>query len=127
MTKQEELLKRIQQIKHDFTKLVPTTIELMFDACLGILFEDHAQKVAKLQSHQSMRDTLLRQNADAQLKHDKELVLYLKQRVTSIYTEVKSESEKNKEEGGERAGQSGGPGEAPTDGEAGPGRGEAGA
>lgn len=128
MTKQDDLLRQINKVKHNFELLVPTTIELMFDACLGILFEDHAAKVAqwpiKPRTANPIRYELLRNQADAELERNKKLVLYLKQRVTSIYAEVKSESEKNKEKGRKGASQPDGPCAAPTDGEAGPGGGE---
>lgn len=105
MDKQQELLDKIQKIKHNFALLIPTTIELMFDACIGILYEDFAVQRAELDAREkangglkSLKLGLLRANAESKLKRDRELVEYLKERVTSIYTEVKNESQNNQTE-----------------------------
>jgi len=123
MDKKEELLKQIQKIKHNFSHLIPTTIELMFDACMGILYEDFAIKIAELDAREkvsgpsSLKLGLLRANAESKLKRDRELVEYLKKRVTSIYTEVMNESEKNKENRSKGSSQPDGPSPAPSGGE----------
>jgi hypothetical protein len=124
MDKKEELLQQIQKIKHNYSKLIPTTIELMFDACLGILYEDFATKRAALDAREkaaggpkSLKLGLLRANDESKLKRDRELVEYLKKRVTSIYTEVMNESEKNKENRSKGESQPDGPSTAPSGGE----------
>lgn len=128
MDKQEELIEKIKKIKHDFSKLIPTTIELMFDACLGILYEEYAIKVAEFDAREkggrSIHLGLLRANAERELKQNVALVQHLKTRVTAIYTGAKNESEKNKESGSKGGRQPDGSGEAPSGGEGGPGGGQ---
>jgi hypothetical protein len=130
MDKKDELLKRIKEIKHDFGKLVPTTIELMFDACVGILYEEYAIKMAEFDARdkassggRSAHLGLLRANAERELKQNVELVQHLKDRVTAIYVGAKNESEKNKEKERKGASQSDGLGAAPSGGEGGSGGG----
>jgi hypothetical protein len=130
MDKQQELMEKIKKIKHDFSKLIPTTIELMFDACMGILYEEFTAKMNELDARQkasgvqSIKLGLLRAQAEGDLNRNKALVLHLRERVTSIYSEAKSESEKNKESGSKGCRQPDGPGAAPTGGEGGSGGGQ---
>lgn len=105
MDKQQELLDKIQKIKHNFSLLIPTTIELMFDACIGILYEDFAVKRSELDAREkasgglkSLKLGLLRANDESKLKRDRELVEYLKERVTNIYAEVMNEPKKDQDE-----------------------------
>jgi len=130
MNKQQEMLEKIKKIKHNFSKLIPTTIELMFDACLGILCEDFAIKMAELDARDkagnpfSLNLGFLRANAESKFKRDKELVEYLKKRVTSIYAEVVDESEKNKESRSKGSCQPDGSSTASSGGEGGAGGGK---
>jgi len=100
MNKQEELIEKIKKVKHDFSKLIPTTMELMFDACIGILCEEFSAKIAEIEvvESPSLKTGLMKANIERQFKHDRELVLELKKRIVEMYSEVKRESEKNKDE-----------------------------
>lgn len=128
--KRDVLLAKIQEIKHDLSELVPVTIELMFDACLGVLYEDFVTKMAEFDARDQARAEgfsshlgLLRAKAEGDLKRNKAFILYLKERVTRIYSETKNESEKNKEKGGEGPRQPDSPGAAPPGSEGGSGGG----
>jgi hypothetical protein len=126
MDKQQELLDKIQKIKHNFALLIPTTIELMFDACIGILYEDFAVQRAELDAREkangglkSLKLGLLRANAESKLKRDRELVEYLQKRVTSIYAEVMDEPSKDQKETEKGTTRRRGPRKPTTDGEGG--------
>lgn len=112
------MLEKIQKVKHNFKRLVPVTMELMFDACVGILAEEFMAKRSELEARARKTgsflklDLLLARN-EADFKHDKELILLLKKRVLALYTEVENESQKNQEEGPEGSSQSSGSGEPP--------------
>jgi len=92
------MIEKISKIKHNFSKLIPTTIELMFDACLGILLEDFNMKMRDAHNDRNPRLLFLRQQWERDYARDKALVLYLKERVTSIYSEVMSEQKEDKTE-----------------------------
>jgi hypothetical protein len=130
MDKQQELMEKIGKIKHNFSKLIPTTIELMFDACVGILYEEFTTKMNELDARQkasgvhSIKLGLLRAQAEGDLHRNKALVLHLRERVTNMYSEVSRESEKNKENRSKGDSQPAGPGEAPSGGEGGAGGGQ---
>jgi len=130
MGKQQELMDKIKKIKHDFSKLIPTTIELIFDACLGILYEEYATKVSEFDAREkggrSIHLGLLRANAERELKQNVVLVQHLKKRVTVIYAGTKNESEKNKENRSKGGGQPDGYGEASPGSEGGSGGGQQG-
>lgn len=98
--KKNELLEKIQGIKHNFSKFVPTTIELVFDACLGILYEEFAAEITKLEAAKKGEAHLgfLRAKVQGDLQRNKKLVLHLRDRVTSIYAEVLNEPAENKKE-----------------------------
>jgi hypothetical protein len=116
------MLEQIQKVKHDFKRLVPVTMELMFDACIGILAEEFMTKRSELDARarktgQFLKLDLLHARNEADFKHDKELILRLKGQVLGLYTEAKNESEKNQKEGTEGSSQLDGLGAAPPSGE----------
>lgn len=120
MDRKQEMLDQIQKIKHNFSLLVPTTIELMFDACVGVLYEEYNDKMAgyhasEKRAGQSIKLDLLRARTERQFSEGKTLVLHLKERVTNIYTEVMNEPKEDQTETRARGTRRRGPSSPPTE------------
>lgn len=99
MTKKEEWLKQIEDVKHNFEKLIPATINLMFDACVGIIFDDYSKEIEKIRNTpEGVDTTFLYSRAESEYAKKKQFITYLKEKITTLYMGVKNESKKDKTE-----------------------------
>lgn len=103
MDKKEEMLQQVRSLKHDFTKLVPTTIELMFDACLGIICEEFALKNAEYDAIEKSagsktRFGIVRARNEQEFQANRQLLHRLKGRLMMMYGEVRNGKKVDKEQ-----------------------------
>jgi hypothetical protein len=94
MDRKDEMMQKIQSLKHDFSKLVPTTIELMFDACLGIICEEFALKNAEYDAIEkragsNTRFGIVRARNEQEFQASRQLLHRLKERLMKMYGEVR--------------------------------------
>jgi hypothetical protein len=98
--KYEEMLEKVNRIKHNFKEFVPTMMEMMFDACMGIIYEDYAKEIADLEMRQhnspGIQLGLLKAAQEEKMKKERALILYLKDRLAFMYRESGNEPKKNK-------------------------------
>jgi hypothetical protein len=93
-----ELIESINKVKHNVRELIPVTINLMFEACLGIIEEDHRLYQDELIEEGSrIKHDLssFKRQEDAVYDKQRTLLLYLRKRVMDLYTNVNKEDEEN--------------------------------
>ena len=86
----EDILARVNSVKHNVPELMLTTIDLMFDACLGLIYEDYLKIVEDIEERERLgvAGGVLKAHASITLQANVSLINYLKEKVVKMYKEV---------------------------------------